>query len=157
MLKECAVFESFLVNEELWSRIGYHYGRTKALKNVLNVLFPSPKLEICVGTGKEDERRRRESPGGLGACSPRKFWNLEALKFHFRKPFQVFTWSWWWFFKGAYDSVPKTPPTASLAAALATAMVSNKHLADVTPPNWFVGRCAGLGDRISLFPRLPPP
>ena len=28
---------------------------------------------------------------GLGACSPRKFWNLEALKCHFRKPFQVLT------------------------------------------------------------------
>ena len=33
-----------------------------------------------------------------------KFWNLEALKYHFRKSFQVLTWSRWWFFKGNHTT-----------------------------------------------------
>ena len=36
------------------------------------------------GTGNICERRRREPLGGLGACYPRKFSNLKALKRHFQ-------------------------------------------------------------------------
>ena len=36
------------------------------------------------GTGKCYERRRREPLGRSGACSPRKFSNLKALKRHFQ-------------------------------------------------------------------------
>jgi len=36
-------------------------------------------------SGGAHERRRRETLGGLGARSPRKFWNLEAWKYYFQR------------------------------------------------------------------------
>ena len=48
---------------------------------------------LCVGRqGKRAPEARVTR--GLGACSPRKFGGLKALKCHFRRSFQVLTWSW---------------------------------------------------------------
>ena len=55
---------------------------------------------LCVG---RQARRAPKAPVARGVR--RNFWNLEALKCHFRKPFQVLTWFWWWFFKGNHTTL----------------------------------------------------
>ena len=57
----------------------------------LHVCYPGLSIKFEVGSwlGKNNRLYKQgvvplNLGGGLGACSPRKFWNLEALKCHFQ-------------------------------------------------------------------------
>ena len=54
---------------------------------------------LCVGRQAKRAPETWHAMGVWGHARFFFFWNLRALKCHFQKPFQVPTWSWWWFFQ----------------------------------------------------------